>query len=262
MTVITKNNGTRQLPFDELRLISFIEEITGRFPHLNKDEYIEKNLNAIRGKSEVKASVITNNLILNALDYIGTDTEQHPDWTYVAEQVFLRSLYKKASKNRSYDSSEKYGDFYGLIKTLATKGIYDGKLLRDYNKEEIKEIGKIIEPERDLLFNYIGLRTLADRYLATDHDKNVYELPQERWLVIAMALMREEKNDRLNLVKEAYWALSNMYMTVATPTLKSAGLSYGQLSSCFIDTVDDSLRGIYDSNTDVANLSKNGGGIN
>ncbi|MEV2911683.1 ribonucleoside-diphosphate reductase subunit alpha, partial [Paenibacillus larvae] len=51
------------------------------------------------------------------------------------------------------------------------------------------------------------------------------------------------------------------YMTVATPTLANAGLSFGQLSSCFIDTVDDSLRSIYDSNTDVAMLSKNGGGI-
>ena len=34
-----------------------------------------------------------------------------------------------------------------------------------------------------------------------------------------------------------------------------------QLSSCFIDTVDDSLQAIYDSNTDIAKLSKNGGGI-
>jgi len=33
------------------------------------------------------------------------------------------------------------------------------------------------------------------------------------------------------------------------------------LSSCFIDTVDDSLQGIYDSNTDIARLSKMGGGI-
>ena len=50
-------------------------------------------------------------------------------------------------------------------------------------------------------------------------------------------------------------------MTVATPTLSNAGKPHGQLSSCFIDTVDDSLQGIYDSNTDIANLSKYGGGI-
>lgn len=104
--------------------------------------------------------------------------------------------------------------------------------------------------------------TLADRYLATSHDKRVYELPQERFLIIAMTLMSQEKKEnRTALVKEAYWALSSLYMTVATPTLSNAGKSYGQLSSCFIDTIDDSLRGIYDSNTDLATLSKNGGGI-
>ncbi|MBU8909604.1 ribonucleotide reductase N-terminal alpha domain-containing protein, partial [Desertibacillus haloalkaliphilus] len=73
--------------------------------------------------------------------------------------------------------------------------------------------------------------------------------------------VKEPKEKRLGLIKESYWAISNLYMTVATPTLSNAGKSYGQLSSCFIDTVDDSLRGIYDSNTDIATLSKSGGGI-
>src|SRR5690606_14486558 len=100
------------------------------------------------------------------------------------------------------------------------------------------------------------------RYLATDYEKNVYELPQERWMIIAMHLMQDEdERKRTDIVLEAYWALSNLYMTVATPTLTNAGKTYGQLSSCFIDTVDDSLQSIYDVNTDVAQLSKYGGGI-
>ncbi|KAG0919712.1 hypothetical protein G6F32_015996 [Rhizopus arrhizus] len=75
--------------------------------------------------------------------------------------------------------------------------------------------------------------------------------------------MQEEKprERRMQLVGEAYWALSNLYMTVATPTLANAGKVGGQLSSCFIDTVDDSLQGIYDSNTDIARVSKHGGGV-
>ncbi|WP_049962122.1 ribonucleoside-diphosphate reductase subunit alpha, partial [Listeria monocytogenes] len=93
-------------------------------------------------------------------------------------------------------------------------------------------------------------------------ERNVYELPQERWLTIALYLMQNEpKEKRMKLVEEAYWALSNLYMTVATPTLANAGKVGGQLSSCFIDTVDDSLQGIYDSNTDVARVSKHGGGV-
>jgi ribonucleoside-diphosphate reductase alpha chain len=81
-------------------------------------------------------------------------------------------------------------------------------------------------------------------------------------MIIAMHVMQDENPEkRLDLVLEAYWALSNLYMTVATPTLANAGKTHGQLSSCFIDTVDDSLQSIYDSNTDIAKLSKNGGGI-
>src|SRR5690625_3054364 len=81
-------------------------------------------------------------------------------------------------------------------------------------------------------------------------------------MVIAMHLMhQEDPKKRRELVLETYWALSHLYMTVATPTMNNAGKTHGQLSSCFIDTVDDSLQAIYDSNTDIAKLSKNGGGI-
>ncbi|PLR98409.1 ribonucleoside-diphosphate reductase subunit alpha [Bacillus sp. T33-2] len=185
-----------------------------------------------------------------------------PDWTFVAAHLYLNELYEKAAANRGYSSSLKYGDFNSLIKRLTEKGIYSGELLGSYNKAEIGELGKEIDAGRDYLFNYIGLFLLADRYLAMDHDRNLYELPQERFMIIAMTIMKNENRPaRLELVKEAYWALSNLYMTVATPTLSNAGKSFGQLSSCFIDTVDDSLDCIYLNNWDIARLSKGGGGI-
>ncbi|MBS4173135.1 ribonucleoside-diphosphate reductase subunit alpha [Bacillus sp. FJAT-49736] len=196
------------------------------------------------------------------LDCLSRLNEDATFWTYEAAYLYLEYLYYKAAQNREYSHEDKYGDFYQLIKTLTVKGIYNHALLEYYSKDEISELAKKIDTQKDYLFTYIGIRTLADRYLATDHQKNIYELPQERWMIIAMQLMiKEPKDKRLKLVEEAYWALSNLYMTVATPTLSNAGKSYGQLSSCFIDTIDDSLQGIFDSNTDIANLSKNGGGI-
>ncbi|TWT27168.1 ribonucleoside-diphosphate reductase subunit alpha [Planomicrobium sp. CPCC 101110] len=185
-----------------------------------------------------------------------------PNWTFVAAELYLDGLYQKAAKSRNYDASNKYGSFFELVEELSRIGIYSGDLLTAYSKEEMDELEAEISPERDLLFNYIGLFLLADRYLAKDYEGNLYELPQERFLVIAMTLMQKEpKEQRLALVKEAYWAMSNLYMTVATPTLSNAGKSFGQLSSCFIDTVDDSLDGIYLNNWDIARLSKDGGGI-
>ncbi|WP_102274992.1 ribonucleoside-diphosphate reductase subunit alpha [Cytobacillus massiliigabonensis] len=185
-----------------------------------------------------------------------------PNWTFLAAQFYLNELYAKAAANRGYNKEQKYGDFYELIKILTNIGIYSSDLLDLYTRNEFIEIGNEIDSDKDHLFNYVGLFLLADRYLAKDYEKSIYELPQERFMIIAMTLMKHEcPSKRLSLVKEAYWALSNLYMTVATPTLANAGKSYGQLSSCFIDTVEDSLDSIYLNNWDIARLSKDGGGI-
>jgi len=198
-------------------------------------------------------------LILECLSYINI---QEPDWTYVAAHLFLDKLYEEAGKSRGVPVDKRYGCFYTLIKKLTDLEIYHHDLMDKYSKAEIEELGTFIHAERDELFTYLGIKMLADRYLARDKQRNVYELPQERFMVIAMVLMKNELPDRrLELVKEAYWAMSHLYMTVATPTLSNAGKNWGQLSSCFIETVDDSLESIYDSNTDIAALSKNGGGI-
>ncbi|MEH7124760.1 ribonucleoside-diphosphate reductase subunit alpha [Bacillus sp. JJ1773] len=199
------------------------------------------------------------NALLYSLNKISMD---QPNWTFLAAQLYLNELYSEASKNRGYKMNVKYGDFYSLIMKLTNIGIYSEDLLAFYSKEEIDQLDILIDPEKDYLFNYIGLFLLADRYLAKDYEKNIFELPQERFMIIAMTLMKnEDKAKRISLVKEVYWALSNLYMTVATPTLSNAGKSYGQLSSCFIDTVDDSLDSIYLNNWDIARLSKDGGGI-
>jgi len=219
-------------------------------------EYKEKCFRAL--SNVTSQNHMTDMLIKNAIENID---EASPDWTFLASRLYLEQLYEQAADNRGY-SGDKYGGLYQLITQLTDMGIYTPKLLDTYSPEDIDYFSKKIKPERDLLFDYLGLYTFATRYLATDHEKNVYELPQERWMIIAMHLMQHEKLEkRRELIVEAYWALSNLYMTVATPTMNNAGKTHGQLSSCFIDTVDDSLQSIYDSNTDIAKLSKNGGGI-
>lgn len=208
---------------------------------------------------ESSADSINQQAFIYSLNQISMD---QPKWTFLSARLYLEELYSSAAINRGYDKHQKYGDFYELIQTLTEIGIYSPALLDQYSKAEIDRLAKEISPEKDELFNYIGLFLLADRYLTKDYDGNIYELPQERFMIIAMTLMQdEETSHRLDYVKEAYWALSNLYMTVATPTLSNAGKNFGQLSSCFIDTVDDSLDGIYLNNWDVARLSKDGGGI-
>ena len=217
-------------------------------------------IEALRNKiGELDGKVDTEQSMLYALNRISMD---EPNWTFLAAELYASDLYRQAAASRGYRAEVKYGDFYSLVEKLSRIGIHSDELLNAYTEAEIRELGTIIEPERDQLFNYIGLFLLADRYLAKDYEGKLHELPQERFLVIAMTLMQNEPAAKRNeLVREAYWAMSNLYMTVATPTLSNAGKSFGQLSSCFIDTVDDSLDGIYMNNWDIARLSKDGGGL-
>ncbi|HAA2800562.1 TPA: ribonucleoside-diphosphate reductase subunit alpha [Listeria monocytogenes] len=258
-TYIVKDGGNRKLPFDKSRLDGYLEKIHEEFPKLDLEDYKRKVFNFVEKKEDYAADELVDYLIREA----EARTDIHiPEWEDFAARLYLNKLYKKASKNRFYNDDDKYGSYVGLQESLGERGIYSGNILKNYSKEDLIAAGKLIDPEKDKLFTYNGLYLLATRYLATDSERNVYELPQERWLTIALYLMQNEpKEKRMKLVEEAYWALSNLYMTVATPTLANAGKVGGQLSSCFIDTVDDSLQGIYDSNTDVARVSKHGGGV-
>lgn len=238
--------------------IHLIREVVRIYPDIDFTEFIVKVLKNLEVK-DMSQDQLENMFILTAIERISS---HEPDWTYVAAHFYLKRIYRLSAENRKTSENRGYGSFYELINTLVEVGIYDSQLLKSYSRDEIDCLEKIINPEKDQLFTYIGLLTMAERYLARSHKGEFFELPQERFMIIAMTLLaNEQKEKRIELIEEAYWALSNLYMTVATPTLSNAGKSYGQLSSCFIDTVEDDLRSIYDSNTDVSTLSKNGGGI-
>ncbi len=182
------------------------------------------------------------------------------NWQYVAARLLMSDLYKEAAINRGYYHFG-YGDFTELIHKLLDLKCYGDYLLTEYTEEEIIELGAYIKPERDLLFNYEGLKLLADRYLIRGYNKEVLELPQERFLVIAMHLAIPEGTKKIEYVKKFYDILSELKMTTATPTLAGAGTPYHQLSSCFISVVGDNLWSIYDVNQKFANVSKHGGAL-
>lgn len=182
------------------------------------------------------------------------------NWQYVAARLLMADLYKEAAIHRGYEGFG-YGDFYSLVQKLVENHSYGSYLVEHYTMEQIKELGAYIKPNRDLLFNYEGLKLLADRYLIRGFNKEILELPQERFLVIAMHLAIPEGEKKVEYAKQFYDLLSQLKMTVATPTLANAGTSFYQLSSCFISTVDDNLWSIYDVNEKFAMVSKHGGAL-
>ena len=182
------------------------------------------------------------------------------NWQYVAARLLMSDLYKEAAINRAYHGFG-YGDFSVLVHKLVELEYYGDYLITQYTEDEIRELGAYLKPERDLLFNYEGLKLLNDRYLICGFNKEVLELPQERFLVIAMHLAIPEDSKRVEYAKKFYDLLSRLKMTVATPTLANAGTPYFQLSSCFISVVGDNLWSIYDVNQKFSSVSKHGGAL-
>lgn len=261
MTTIVKDNGNRKLPYEPERMERYIWDKTTGLKLKDEDvqAYIKNIHSYIQSREQLTIDEVNKKLIMDAEAFIDIETA---NWDKVAERIFLHSLYKSASKQRFYDSAEKYGSYLGLVTTLVRDGIFSETLVDSYTKEEIMTASAFIEPERDLLFTYAGLNMLSKRYLVKTFDGESMELPQERFLTIALYLMQNEPKDvRLSYVKSLYDALSKLQMTVATPTLANAGHTRGQLSSCFITSPEDSLDGIYQNEMDLARVSKWGGGI-
>ena len=123
------------------------------------------------------------------------------------------------------------------------------------------EAESFLTPEHDELLTYSGLELLLRRYVIRSHQGQPLETPQEMYLGIALHLAMPETTDRLIWVKRFYDMLSSLKVTMATPTLANARKPFHQLSSCFIDTVPDSLTGIYRSIDNFAQVSKYGGGM-
>lgn len=150
--------------------------------------------------------------------------------------------------------------FYDKIKFLTKQGYYGSYILEHYSQYEIEELSNYLEDERDKLFTYSGLELIMKRYLIQNHQREILEKPQEMFMLIAMHLALKEK-DKVKWTREIYDILSTLKVTMATPTMSNARKPFHQMSSCFIDTVDDSLAGIYKSVDNFAKVSKNGGGM-
>lgn len=180
-----------------------------------------------------------------------------PKWEYIASRLYIYSF-----NNKLKQIQKEFGitSLYSKIQYLVDNEIYGSFLLEKYTKEEIDECEKMIVKSRDRLINYSSFELILKRYLAKNHNGIVLESIQEMWLTISMHLAMNEK-DKLYWVKRFYDSLSKLEFTLATPTMGNARKPFHQLSSCFIDTVEDSLDGIFKSITNFATVSKHGGGM-
>lgn len=184
---------------------------------------------------------------------------ENPKWDFVAARLrycqFEQELHMRL-QNLGITC------LYDKLQFLEKEGLYGSYILESYTKQEIDQAEGLIREQRNCLFTYAGLDLLLKRYVIQDHSRRILETPQEMYLGIALHLaMKEERSVRMEWVRRFYDMLSKMQVTMATPTLSNARKPFHQMSSCFIDTVPDSLEGIYRSVDNFAQVSKFGGGM-
>lgn len=184
-------------------------------------------------------------------------SKEAPRWEFIAARFLKVQLYEAIDANTKQCGIH---SFYEKVRYLSDHQWYGSYILDAYTKEELEVAATFIQETRNALFTYSGLELISKRYLITNARHEPLETPQEMFLGIALHLAMKEQ-DKLHWVKEFYDMLSTLKVTMATPTMANARKPFHQLSSCFIDTVDDSLTSIYKSLDNFAQVSKFGGGM-
>ncbi len=244
ITIIKRNGRTEKLDITKIQKYT-----SAAVKGLSNVSQSELEVDAqIQFRDGITSKEIQQTLIKTAVDKIDLDA---PNWTFVASRLFLFNLYHEVNGFTGYSSLNSYFE----------KGEKEGRILLGlkemYNLEELE---KHIKPERDMQFNYLGVKTLYDRYLIKDRNSDPIELPQHMFMAIAMFLAQREKNREEWAIK-FYNMISTFEVMLATPTLSNARTTRHQLSSCYIGSTPDNIEGIFDSYKEMAMLSKFGGGI-
>jgi ribonucleoside-diphosphate reductase alpha chain len=190
--------------------------------------------------------------------------DREPNYSQVAARLLLNNVrnealsyvYDMPTTVNPDEMTDAYGEYFiKYIHVAADLKLVD-KNLTTY---DLKTLSEAIKPERDLAFGYLGLQTLYDRYFIHTGDTRL-ELPQSFFMRVAMGLATNEI-DREARTIEFYNVLSSFDFMSSTPTLFNSGTLRPQLSSCYLTTVPDDLKGIYSSLGDNAMLSKFAGGL-
>lgn len=250
------NTGKGQEQFSREQMYSYIAQFTkGIEAEIDIDSIITQL------QREVYDGISTKELSKLVTLVLRAKIELDPAYSQIAARQLSARLYAEAIANDavpgSADFVKKYqGAFEGNVKiAVAEKKLAANMLEFDFSK-----ISAAIKPERDDLFRYLGVETLNDRYFIRADDGHVLETPQFMWMRVAMGLALGEVEKESKAI-EFYEVMSTLRFVPSTPTLFHAGTPHPQLSSCYLNVVEDDLNHIFKVFGDNAQLSKWAGGI-
>ena len=235
---ITKRDGTKE----SVNLNKISRRIETISKELNlSTKYVDTDIIA-----QKTVAGMYNNIAASEIDTLAAETAagmatHHPDYLKLAAGIEVSNLHKNTLPG-----------YLDRLSKLVEAGIVRGDILQKAIQFNITADG---HNDEDYRFNYFGLRTLMKSYLLRI-DGEVVERPQDLYIRVALELSNDEQS-----AKETYKLLREHYYTHATPTLFNSGTNKNQLASCFLLDTEDSIKGIYKTLSDCADISKMAGGI-
>jgi len=248
-----------------------VKKRNGRLENFNVDKINASSQRACEDIEDVSASEIVLDAQLQLFDKITTKEidqalilsarekiEKEPNYSFAASGLLLNNLYKEVFKEGVDSDAFKLQyrkSFIQNIKKLVNADRLDSRLL-DFDLSKLSEALRI---RRDKNLKYLGAQILYDRYFIRLNDK-VMEAPQSFYMRVAMGLALNEDNKEDRAI-QFYDLISSQLYTPSTPTLFNSGTTHSQLSSCYLNTFDDSIDGIFDGAWQEARKSKYAGGL-
>lgn len=188
--------------------------------------------------------------------------EQDPAYDGLAARLLQKKMYKEVLG--AVETSEVDQAYRTVFKTFIETGIKNKLLHKEMSGFDLDKLADALQPERDKLVDYMGLQTLYSNYFLRPEreSKIVLEVPQICWMRISMGMaLNEDKTKRTAVAIEFYDILSTKRYTPSSPTLFNSGTAWPQMSSCYLNTVEDDLDHIFKVYRDNALMSKFSGGI-
>lgn len=246
--------GEEQFSRDKMR--TYIEGfVRGVEQDINLDEVVRQV------EREVYEGMTTKELAKLVTLVLRSKIELDPAYSTVAARQLCARIYHEVIGENVTPAAKDFVVLYrAAFERTMQRAVADKKLDERLLRFDFAKLTAAIAPERDDLFRYLGVETLNDRYFIHDSAGKLLETPQFMWMRVAMGLALEETDKEARAI-EFYHVMSTLRFVPSTPTLFHAGTAHPQLSSCYLNVVEDDLSHIFKVFGDNAQLSKWAGGI-
>lgn len=254
--LMIKNEDGSEEQFSRDAMRSYVRRFTRGY-----EKEIDVDAVVAQIEREVYDGITTRELSKTVTLVLRSRIEQDPAYSFAAARQLCDRVYREAVGRDIGDDGSVATDAYraAFVRNIET-AVREGKLDERMRSFDMKRIAAALAPERDDLFRYLGVETLHDRYFIRTIDGRLLETPQMMWMRVAMGLALNETDKEARAV-EFYEVMSKLEFVPSTPTLFHAGTAHPQLSSCYLNVVEDDLTHIFKVYGDNAMLSKWAGGI-